>query len=596
MDLKRFLGLGGCGLLGLCAGVYGYNELSTARLAALKTDAGQEAIIAEYSRENLFGDYLNSQFAQQHHDWKRAGEYLNRVMVLAPEDAQVLKRAMILAMGAGEADKSIALAARVAELEKGNALSTLFLASGALHEKNYALAEKYLKELPDGSLSDFIMPLLEGWTEAGLGKYNGDKLTKNVMHMHHAILIADYLGKKDEVEKLLEMITAGQAPSPADMERIADIYAHIGDKEKAIGLYTNAQKEWPENEGIAKKLAALQAGETIDNFVKVTSPEQGVAMALFNMSQLLYQEYADESARVFANIALYLDPSMTDVQLLLAGITSRNERTSDAIDYYRSVKPESEYYLESRRRAADLLEDSKRTDEALAELNSLVTTHNDVESLIRIGDIYRRQEDFQKALTTYNDAAERMGETVPKEYWYLLYARGMSLERLGQWEKAENDLKAALSYQPDHPYVLNYLGYAWTDQGVNLHEALVMIKKAAELRPTDGYITDSLGWVYYRMGNFKQAVPSLEAAVELLPYDPTINDHLGDAYWQSGRKLEARFQWQRARNYSEDEAFKATVEQKLSQGLIMDAPLVKKAEAPAAASVPAPADTEIMNP
>jgi hypothetical protein len=135
------------------------------------------------------------------------------------------------------------------------------------------------------------------------------------------------------------------------------------------GIYTKSPAgEGPGTPSSAKNWPMCRPGKLPDSFERVTSPEQGVAMALYNMSELLYQEHADDSARVFANIALFLDPSMTDTQLLLAAITSRNDRTSDAIGYYRSVKPESEYYLESRRRAADLLEDSKRTDEALAEL------------------------------------------------------------------------------------------------------------------------------------------------------------------------------------------------------------------------------------
>jgi tetratricopeptide (TPR) repeat protein len=143
----------------------------------------------------------------------------------------------------------------------------------------------------------------------------------------------------------------------------------------------------------------------------------------------------------------------------------------------------------------------------------------------------------------------------------------MSYEQDGQWKKAEADLQAALAFQPDHPYVLNYLGYAWADQGTHLQEALEMIEKAVELRPGDGYITDSLGWVYYRMGRYKDAVPYLEQAVELMPYDPTINDHLGDAYWKVGRRLEAEFQWRRAKNHAEDETLILAIEQKLVDGL-----------------------------
>ncbi len=101
---------------------------------------------------------------------------------------------------------------------------------------------------------------------------------------------------------------------------------------------------------------------------------------------------------------------------------------------------------------------------------------------------------------------------------------------------------------------------------MHLDEALKMIERAVTLRPSDGYITDSLGWVYYMMGSYKESIPYLERAVELLPYDSTINDHLGDAYWFVGRKAEARFQWERAYNYAEDEKLKATITEKLVKG------------------------------
>lgn len=167
----------------------------------------------------------------------------------------------------------------------------------------------------------------------------------------------------------------------------------------------------------------------------------------------------------------------------------------------------------------------------------------------------------------YNRAVDVMGGKVPEEYWHVYYIRGIAYEQTDNWEAAEKDLTTALSYQPNHPYVLNYLGYSWADKGVNLDKATSMIQKAVDVRPTDGYITDSLGWVMFRNSDYKSAVSVLERAVELLPYDPTINDHLGDAYWKVGRKLEARFQWERAKNHSKDEEQIGTIVNKLKSGL-----------------------------
>ena len=94
--------------------------------------------------------------------------------------------------------------------------------------------------------------------------------------------------------------------------------------------------------------------------------------------------------------------------------------------------------------------------------------------------------------------------------------------------------------------VLNYLGYSWLDQNINVPQAFDLIKKALKLKPNDGYIIDSLGWGYYIQKDYDQAVKQLNKAVELHPEDPTLNDHLGDVYWRLGRKLEAKFQWNQA--------------------------------------------------
>jgi nucleoid-associated protein YgaU len=114
---------------------------------------------------------------------------------------------------------------------------------------------------------------------------------------------------------------------------------------------------------------------------------------------------------------------------------------------------------------------------------------------------------------------------------------------------------------------LNYLGYTWVDKGIHLDVALDMIKKAVEQRPNDGYIVDSLGWAYYRLGRYEEAVTTLETAVQLRAQDPVLNDHLGDAYWMVGRKREAMFQWAHARDLGPDETELPKILAKLQRGL-----------------------------
>ena len=104
---------------------------------------------------------------------------------------------------------------------------------------------------------------------------------------------------------------------------------------------------------------------------------------------------------------------------------------------------------------------------------------------------------------------------IDRRHWRLLYARGIAYERTKRWPQAEADLLKALELEPEQPFVLNYLGYSWVDQGLNLDRAKAMLNRAVELRPEDGFIVDSLGWAYFRLGEHDKAVTYLERAVEL---------------------------------------------------------------------------------
>jgi len=550
------------------------DAVARAQGEALKVIEMREDVINEHLRDKYYGrsisaNYLASRFAQNRHDWDLAAELMVPIIKATPDDTHLINRAMVLAMGSGNMEKAIQFAHQIRSLEEDdNALANLMVALDFFQRGEYRQASNFIQNSTDGSLSDFVLPLLEGWAQAANGKLKTEDLNENTIHLYHAILIAEYLGETEHIKYLLSQALGAEGMSLQDIERIADVYAHIGERSSAIDLYERLFEQWPENRILGNKIEAFRNNQNLELLEVVETPEEGVAKALYDMSRLLFQEQSDESARVFAHMALYINPDMTNSKLLLGYITARNKHYADAIAYYRDIDQNDPQYAESVRMAADLMENAGMIDEALLELDKLTRQQNDIEAIIQTGDIYRRAEEFSKAVAKYNQAAAILGDEIPKEYWQLLYVRGISYERIGNWDAAESDLMQALEYQPNHPLVLNYLGYAWADQGINLKKSLNYIRRAAALHPTDGYITDSLGWVLYRMGEYEEALPHLERAVELLPYDSVINDHLGDVYWKVGRKLEARFQWQRAKNYSEDEELIASIDEKLEIGLV----------------------------
>jgi tetratricopeptide (TPR) repeat protein len=507
----------------------------------------------EFGRKTLAGNYLISQFAQKHHDWAQANESLDLVITKSPENASYLKRAMILSMGSGNYDKSIKLAHQILDQEGDSALVSLFLIAEAIKKEDYKRADDLVDDLPGGSVSAFILPLLKGWSNAANGKFDVTGMNQNASHVYHAILIAIYMNKPDEIETLLQEAKKANNADAFDQERIGDIYAHIGQHDKALSIYESilVLRDDPE---VQKKADDIKAGTHTSDFTPLTSIQEGIAETFYDMARALLSEYSEETARVFTQIALYLNPEFVNAELLLAHISARYERYTEAIEIYTSINQDHPAAPVAARKAADLYEEIEQNDKALKLLWQNFEAHKDIDSLIQIGDLHRRTEAFEDAVKAYDQAFKEIKneDTLnADDFWNLYYAKGMSNERLGNWDEAESDLKKALELQPNHPYILNYLGYAWADKNVNLDQALEMIKQASALRPADGYITDSLGWIYYKRGKYPEALKHLERAVELLPYDAVVNDHLGDAYWKMGRRSEAKFQWKRALNYSE---------------------------------------------
>jgi len=214
------------------------------------------------------------------------------------------------------------------------------------------------------------------------------------------------------------------------------------------------------------------------------------------------------------------------------------------------------------------LDAADRSDEAIKILKNVTAEDpKDLEAIMALGNIERGRKKFADCAQTYSQGIDVLPPNNDKANSVYYYYRGICEERSKQWNKAEADMRKALEMQPEQPHVLNYLGYSWIDQGVNLDEGMKMIKRAVEQRPDDGYIVDSLGWAYYRIGNYEEGVKNLERAIDLKPEDPTINDHLGDAYWRVGRTLEAKFQWAHARDLKPEPDDLPKIEAKIENGL-----------------------------
>ena len=572
------LTLAACALLGACSqNGDAVNEMRLTQLSSNENRQHQhndpEKNMESGFADSIAGNYLAARFAQNNHDWQKANRFYANMLAKSQDKAKGLQqRAMVLAMGAGDHERALSLARGLGNGKEDNNLPALFLILDALQDTDYERAATHLDRLSQDGIAKFIAPLLRGWTRTGLKESPGtDALKANGVHRFHAVLMADYLDNSAYLETRTPKKILESGISTDALEHIGDIYVRHDKPETALVFYKHIQSKNPARSGIDDKIRALksekQAPATEKLQPPVDNPAQGAARALFDIASLLFRDYSDDSARIFTQMALYLKPDYTDARLLLAHIAARHERIDDALRLYSTVGGGNKQYTHARQRMSQLLAEKGQQERAVTILETLVDEQDSINARIQIGDIYRRAEAFNKALTHYNRAAAMIKGEPGSEHWHLLYARGMVHERLDNWSEAEKDLQKALDHKPEHPYVLNYLGYSMADRGKKLDKALSMIRTAIKQRPEDGHIADSLGWVLYRMQKYAKAIPHLEEAVELEPYDAVINDHLGDAYWRVGRRIEAQFQWQRALENSDKSDLKDEIRAKLENGM-----------------------------
>jgi len=521
------------------------------------------------------GNYLAGRQAQKNRDFGNASRFLGKALEKTPDNTLLLRNTFLARLADGDITEAVPMAREIVKRQNSAPIAKLILLVDAVERNDLPGAGPILANFPERGFSGFLKPLLTSWVMVGAtdGSDPIEALSplKNqsglrVLYELHAALLSDAVGRPEEAEKHYKFAAKNVRRSTL---RVVQGYGqHLeraGKTEQARLLYETYLKENPDSVVLGPAMERLDKGEK--PALLVSGPAGGIAEALFNIAGTMTRQNSAQDALIFGQLALHLRPDFDLARMLVAGILESMNRNEDAIAAYREIDSQSPFHWSARLRVAGNLEALDRDDDAIALLQIL--TREDAtrpEPLVSLGDLLRSNKRFAESVAAYDRAIELLSD-LDKRHWTILYSRGISLERSKQWERAERDFKRALELNPDQPYVLNYLGYSWVDQGINLGPAREMIERAVKLRPNDGYIVDSLGWVLYRLKDFEGAVEHLERAVELRPNDPTINDHLGDAYWRVGRYTEARFQWQRALALKPEADQISAIEDKLQRGL-----------------------------
>ncbi len=201
-----------------------------------------------------------------------------------------------------------------------------------------------------------------------------------------------------------------------------------------------------------------------------------------------------------------------------------------ALENFKAVKSDTRFYKNSLLHMAIIYYNNNDFDtgiEMLKEAMPQVPDTTKLELIPYLVSFYKEKEMTEESIQLIGE-----GLLLDPENTDLLFELGVIYDRQGNVDRAIEEMKAVLNLNPEHADALNYLGYSYADKGIKLDEAEAMIKKALGYKPDNGYIIDSLGWVYFKKGLFEEALPQLKRAVELIPDDPVVLEHLGDIYIQ----------------------------------------------------------------
>ena len=519
------------------------------------------------------GNYLAAFVAGEDHDTTAAATFSREALRFDPRNQPLLERAFVAALSNGNMLDAFTLADRLVARDGNNSLAHLALGVRAFKNKQYAVARAQFAKSGPNPQRDVRATLLTAWSYAGGGDGKKaldacDRLREPslaVFRDFHAGLIADLMGDAVQAGQRFSAAYANDKNTLRLTEAYGSYLSRHGDRAGALKVFGDFDAVLPDHPIIDADIADLKADKPVDPLVK--NAEQGAAEVLYGLGSAGGRQGDEVAAMVYLRLSLYLWPKDGLATITLADIYDRLKQDETAISIYESVADDSVLRNTADIQIAQLLDTLGKKDESQKYLQDIVAAHpNDEDALQALGNSQRGDKKYAEAVATYTKALAA-SKKPDKVEWPLYYFRGISYERDHQWDKAVADFRHALTLYPDQPLVLNYLGYSWVDRGENLDEAFQMLHKAVELRPSDGYVVDSLGWAYYRLGKYEEAVKELERAIDLKPGDPTINDHLGDAYWRTGRKLEAHFQWNHARDLGPEPEDRGKILEKIEHGL-----------------------------
>ena len=539
-----------------------------------------------YSKNNTLNDF-NSRFlsnyfsgivAYENSDNSQALKFFNSSKFLIKQHEIYLEKYTFALVLNGKVKKAINQIKQNSTKDNSNFFqANLLLAIDSLKKGDYKSSEQYINRSYELINNDRFSLIIAEIFKEYLYVFNEKKIPKSKKKFGNFSYINEvfqrcYLGDQSTKTYFKRLINS---QNDADYSRYAFFFVnYLIESEK----YDEAKQITDDFDYLNSSLLISQGKKWIEdkkfkNFLDIFSctNSSDIMGEFFFLVANLYSSQGDyEKSNFYLNISNYLNPKFTLNLSLLAENYYTNEdyeNTKKTLEVFD--KTNEFYYWFKIKKEAQIISNNLDKDVSLKFINSKFKgiKNPNKKMIFDIANFNKNAKKYAKAINYYDQILLNI-DSNSDLYAEILYRRGGSYERSGDYKNADNDLLKSLEINPDDAYVLNYLAYSWLEREYKIDTALEMLENAYASRSNDPYIIDSIGWAYFLVGQYEKAENFLKRAVELMPQDPIVNDHYGDILWKLNRKIQARYFWQYVLKLekTEDE-MKKNIKEKLIDGI-----------------------------
>ena len=531
----------------------------------------------DFDEKNI-ANYFSGSVSLNNNNNFQAVKYFNSTKNLKNIHENFNRNYIISLVLDGKVSKSVSELKSTSEQKYSNFFNlNLILILEEIKRNNFDKAKAKLINLEkfeqDGKLEFVLYRTIKRYTELFLNKKtskNDINELGNIGEITNAFEKC-YLGEMDTEKSFINLINSDDG----DFSRYLFFYVNylISNEKFELAKKHVLKVNFLNSNLITAQTKQWILEENYKDFSKIFSCKNHnhlISEFLYLIANLYSSEGYYMESNFYLKLSHYMNPRFNfNLSLLLDNYLEIN-KIKEAKEIINKFKEKNEsYYWYGLKQQANIISDKEGEKKAFEFIKSKFNKINNPNIKLKydLANFAKNSKLYEISIKYYSEILKEL-DNQSNLYAKILYRRGGSYERIGNYKKADDDLLNSLNINSNDPYVMNYLGYSWLERNINIKEAFILLEKANKKKKDDPYITDSIGWAYYLTGNFNKAEKFLRKAVLLMPDDPIVNDHYGDILWKLNRKIEARYFWKSVLKLEETEAeMRNKIKQKLIIGL-----------------------------